>query len=396
MGTHKQFTDSAGDHKRKWLARGWLAVGLVVSAVLFVRAMPHSPLRGSRPQAKPAAAVTTPASAQDAPASVGVPSGRTETVYVRRLITQPIETIRVGQRVLGTNPKRDEVEAFEEPDPKTWRTIEVEQIKPNGKKLYATLLRPLEWIEEELDPETNTIELDLPELGAEGTARVLRIGPCPPIASGPGHFVTATFKHEPDGELLTVTVGNDEIGCTANHPFWSEDRQDFVEAGRLRVGERVCTRLEQVAAVVAIKPRPPTDWVYNLEVQGEHVYEVGPNGVLVHNNCWNDFQKATRGMFASRREAAEVFRVWHKGTFPDIASSLKYHLAKHGNGRTALQYTRDAMSFFNANKHLATPVVLKDGTPGLRIKLKIMTSAGTVRRVGGYWTTAGKLVTFWD
>lgn len=36
---------------------------------------------------------------------------------------------------------------------------------------------------------------------------------------------------------------------------------------------------------MAIKPRPPTDWVYNLEVQGEHVYEVGPGGVLVHNGC---------------------------------------------------------------------------------------------------------------
>ncbi|MCS7017372.1 MAG: Hint domain-containing protein [Gemmatales bacterium] len=187
MSTHKPIRESSGGRKWKWLARSWLAVGLVVSAVLFLRAMPHS---------------------------------------------------------------------------------------------------PLEWIEDEFDPETNTIELDLPELGAEGTAKVLRIGPCPPIASGPGHVVTATFKHEPDGELLTVVVGNDEIGCTANHPFWSEDRQEFVEAGQLRQGERVRTRLEQVAAVVAIKPRPPTDWVYNLEVQGEHVYEVGPNGVLVHNWCF--------------------------------------------------------------------------------------------------------------
>ncbi len=285
MGTHKSSANTSGDRKWKWLARGWLAVGLAVSAILFVRAMPHSPLRGSGQQAKPAAVATTFTSAQGTTASAGVPTGRTETVYVRRLITQPIETIRVGQRVLGTNPNRDEVEEFEEPDPKTWRTIEVEQIKPSGKKLYATLLRPLEWIEEELDPEANTIELDLPELGAEGEAKVLAIGPCPPIAPGNGHIVTATFKHEPDGELLTVTVGNDEIGCTANHPFWSEDRQEFVAAGQLREGERVRTRLEEVAAVVAIKPRPPTDWVYNLEVQGEHVYEVGPGGVLVHNGC---------------------------------------------------------------------------------------------------------------
>jgi hypothetical protein len=185
--------------------------------------------------------------------------------------------------VLGTNPNREEVEPFEEPDPRTWRTIEVEQIKPSGKRLYATLLRPLAWIEEEVDPETNTIGLDLAELGAEGPAQVLRIGPCPPIAAGNGHIVTATFKHEPDGALLTVTIGHDEIGCTANHPFWSEDRQAFVEAGQLHVGERVRTRLDEVASVVSIKPRPPTAWVYNLEVQGEHVYEVGPSGILVHN-----------------------------------------------------------------------------------------------------------------
>lgn len=144
MGTLKLTTERSGDRKRNWLARSWLAVGLVVSAVLFVRAMPHSPLRGSSPQARPAAVTTTATSAQSATASVGVPSGRAETVYVHRLITQPIETIRVGQRVLGTNPNRDEVEAFEEPDPKTWRTIEVEQVKPGGKRLYATLLRPLD------------------------------------------------------------------------------------------------------------------------------------------------------------------------------------------------------------------------------------------------------------
>jgi hypothetical protein len=228
--------------------------------------------------------------------------------------------------VLGTNPDREEVEEFEEPDPKTWRTIEVELIKPDGKRLYATLLRPLEWIEEELDPETNTIELDLPELGVEGLAQVLRIGPCPPIAPGPGQVVTGTFKHEADGDLVTVVIrpsvvhadwvkphpndyprfvsttdceiggtGNEsgilpppsdyEIGCTANHPFWSEDRQEFVEAGQLRPGERVRTRLDEIAHVVQVKPRPPTKWVYNLEVQGENVYEVCPNGVLVHNHC---------------------------------------------------------------------------------------------------------------
>ncbi|GIX02820.1 MAG: hypothetical protein KatS3mg112_1757 [Thermogutta sp.] len=85
-----------------------------------------------------------------------------------------------------------------------------------------------------------------------------------------------------------------EIGCTANHPFSSEDRQDFIAAGQLRQGERVRTRLEQVAAVVSIKPRPPTAWVYNLEVQGEHVYELGCDGVLVHNYCYS---RAASGVY---------------------------------------------------------------------------------------------------
>ncbi len=109
MGTYKPIRERSGDGKWKWLARGWLAVGLAVSAVLFVRAMPHSPLRSTRPHGQPAVAVITTTSAQSVTTSVGVPSGHTETVYVRRLITQPIETIRVGQRVLGTNPNRDEV-----------------------------------------------------------------------------------------------------------------------------------------------------------------------------------------------------------------------------------------------------------------------------------------------
>jgi hypothetical protein len=148
---------------------------------------------------------------------------------------------------------------------------------------------------------------------------VLRLGPCPPIASGNGHIVTATFKHEPDGGLLTLTIGNDEIGCTANHPFWSEDRQAFVEAGQLHVGERVRTRLDEVASVVSIKPRPPTAWVYNLEVQGEHVYEVGSNGILVHNWCFRISELsedwAKKGFHVHVGKVEVIIRPDHQGGY---------------------------------------------------------------------------------
>lgn len=70
---------------------------------------------------------------------------------------------------------------------------------------------------------------------------------------------------------------------------------------------------------------------------------------------------------------------------------MDYHLKKHGKGRTLEQYTEDAMDFYNKNKSHGKEVTLKDGTKGI----KIQTGKGK-NKVGGYWTTDGKLVTFWD
>jgi len=76
--------------------------------------------------------------------------------------------------------------------------------------------------------------------------------------------------------------------------------------------------------------------------------------------------------------------------------SVRYHLAKHGKGRTAQQYTQDAMEFFQKNKHLGQKVTLKDGTAGIKIQTKIKIPGQKTQRIGGYWTQDGKLVTFWD
>ena len=86
---------------------------------------------------------------------------------------------------------------------------------------------------------------------------------------------------------------------------------------------------------------------------------------------------------------------WHKGTFPNKMQSVKYHLGKHGAGRTATQYTKDAQSFFQANKHLGKEVILKDGTHGIKIQTKQIIN-GKTHRVGGYWTKDRRIVTFWD
>ena len=135
-----------------------------------------------------------------------------------------------------------------------------------------------------------TIQLDLHELALTGEAIVVDIEPCPAIRDGDGQVVTATFLHS-SGDVIDLVVGNEiekggheTIGTTSNHPFWSVDRQDFVQAGSLRKGEYLRTIQSGIKCVVNKLPRPGPTPVFNLEVFGEHTYFVGKDGVLVHND----------------------------------------------------------------------------------------------------------------
>lgn len=82
-------------------------------------------------------------------------------------------------------------------------------------------------------------------------------------------------------------------------------------------------------------------------------------------------------------------QTWYKSTFPTTMDSVHYHVKKHGKGRNAVQYTQDAMAFYERYKNRGRRVTLKDRqhTPGIKIR---------VNNAGGLWTEDGKLVTFWD
>jgi hypothetical protein len=119
-----------------------------------------------------------------------------------------------------------------------------------------------------------------------GNAQVLEIANCPPIAANPGpgfQIVTGTFRHEA-AQTLDISVEDElkPIGTTPNHPIWSVDREAFVRADNLTVGERLQT-LNGIARITNITARGPPEPVYNLEVQVKHTYFVADSGVLVHN-----------------------------------------------------------------------------------------------------------------
>ena len=205
----------------------------------------------------------------------------------QRLQTTPIQKMRAGMRVLGRNPDRWDTQSVIEPDPVSWRLVSVrmEQQQP-GQFVLGQLLRPLSWIRQNDALPGAVIQLEIPEIHVAGDAEVLSIADCPPIRRGPGSVVTGTFKHVSDEVISVFVEGEPEpIGPTSQHPFWSRDRNAFVPAGELRIGEELKTALGTSTRVTSIEIRAGPETVYGLEVAGEHVYQITNAGLLVHNAC---------------------------------------------------------------------------------------------------------------
>ncbi|MFG0286735.1 MAG: polymorphic toxin-type HINT domain-containing protein [Rhodopirellula sp. JB044] len=116
---------------------------------------------------------------------------------------------------------------------------------------------------------------------------------------------------------LSIEGEPDAIGVTNNHLFWSEDRQDFVTAGALRIGEALRRTDGTVARLVKSVPKrgPPTE-VYNLEVDAQHVYHVGRSGILVHNNY-----EGTERVYALYKDGVPVYF----GLSSDVTRRVKEH-----------------------------------------------------------------------
>jgi hypothetical protein len=196
-----------------------------------------------------------------------------------------IEDIHVGDRVAADGPVAadDDDELAAEVDTATWRRLELRAPKVDGSFAEVELLRPPSWLAREQARVGGTVQIDVPECGISGQAAVLAIRECPLVKVGKGRVVTGTFKHTATRVLDIYLEGQDRpLGVTPNHPCWSEDRQQFVRADELRVAERLRGQWG-TPRVLRVVPRQSPEAVYNLEVQGSHVYHVTPAGVLVHN-----------------------------------------------------------------------------------------------------------------
>ncbi|BDA77822.1 hypothetical protein LPTSP3_g07520 [Leptospira kobayashii] len=96
-------------------------------------------------------------------------------------------------------------------------------------------------------------------------------------------LVTELFVHEVD-LLFDIQVAEAALQTTWNHPFWVVDKQAWVEAKDLQVGENVLLKDgKQVPVTGVLHNDVTTTKVYNLEIENNHTYFVGEDGILVHN-----------------------------------------------------------------------------------------------------------------
>jgi len=242
-----------------------------------------------------------------------------QTPVRRTLVTRPIQDIQVGQRVLADNPELNG-QAIPQAkfDAETTRLVVLHQIKPDGHELTVETLLPLdalaaaamERLNSDIGPALDpiplvgsrenvalnellvgqTLELNMPELGAAGPAEIVTVRPCPAFEPDDGtgrRLITSVFRHAAANVIDLSTAGsNESIGVTTNHPFWSEDRRAFIPAGALQQGENLRRADGTLTQVARITPRtgPPVP-VFNFEVDGQHVYSVSADGLIVHNTC---------------------------------------------------------------------------------------------------------------
>jgi RHS repeat-associated protein len=241
---------------------------------------------------------------------------------------EAINDIQVGQRVAtdgGVANSPDGLAASDPNatavDPATWREVTID-----AGDWEVNTLEPLSWIQQQNVATGASVDLnaivDLQEMGVPtdlfGT--IESISACPTIASGPGRVVLTTVSHLNDDLYdltLTDTAGNTEtLGVSGTHRFYDES-SGWTHVQDLHLGETLRGDHGDLTVTNVIR-EPGTVRVYNMTVEGDHVYYVGDLTALVHNSCktgktghyeitfGNDMKYVGKGDYLRAIESAEA------------------------------------------------------------------------------------------
>lgn len=259
-----------------------------------------------------------------------------------------IEQVPLGARVPTKNPKPWEYDdSLPEPDQDSWVKISLTVQRTDSGLVDAELLRPRQWADALGLAAGRLLPIDIQELQVQGTALIRAIEPCPLIAAGEGSPVTARFVTRQVDTIVRIEVlgvGDhiETIEGTTIHPIWSEDRQDWVPLGELVEGEQLCGATGPaivLTATILTRSLP----VYNIEVHGEHVYQVGTLGLLMHNACEGHHAIAKFLGGDTVQDLAKIPKLAHRELHSLLREGLKlkgFTLNVGGRGGAATDWAR--------------------------------------------------------
>ncbi len=199
---------------------------------------------------------------------------------IKRKPGQKAAGFRPGEPGYGQGGRLSEIEANPWAHREVWFIVEYGE----GQWVKYGTIQSVVWLAVMgVQKVGDRVTLGLEEMGVVGEAQVMALEPCPPIEPGPGCIVMSVFEHS-HGRIWEVWVDGDSepIETTENHPFWSMDRQGWIPASELRNGECL-SGLNGLVRIAKVRDTGRIEPVYNFEVEGDHCYRVGQQGILVHN-----------------------------------------------------------------------------------------------------------------
>jgi hypothetical protein len=84
-------------------------------------------------------------------------------------------------------------------------------------------------------------------------------------------------------EYIKLSVGNETICCHEQQLFWCTNRDDWIAANQLQLGDALLTFDKQLLLIDAVEYVKQEVVMYGLSVESSHFLFVGQQGVLAHN-----------------------------------------------------------------------------------------------------------------
>jgi RHS repeat-associated protein len=291
---------------------------------------------------------------------------------------KPIETLKLGDRVLTTDSDNTETAVDS-----TWRVVTLHLLNQHSPDsvVEVRLLRSPEWLQGNGVFVGAQLHVGMPELQVTGDALLVSVEPAPPVAPERGRVILGTFTHVNSGVRQLHFANSDVvIQPTGSHRFYSLDRQAWVAADELVRGERLRTQTGELI-LRSVSRLDGAHRVFNIEVETDHEYFVSDARVLTHNNNCGGAGVTT---LTAGKNFKEHF-VNHR-SIVEKALGIKVGKLKDGGGDALLKALGDGID--NGTLKLAGQGTLKKGGE----VMNIYRGGGltVVTKPGGEWVTALK------